>query len=94
MLKPGRYKFEARLRTAGIVPLTENPSRGLGAGIRTSRARVTRTNGFVGDNDWVKVEYEISVDHETGEPIFVCELRASEGQVWFDPGSLRVRRVK
>jgi spore coat protein H len=94
LLKPGRYVFEARLRTTGIVPLTENPSRGLGAGIRISRARVTRSNGFVGDNDWVKVEYEISIEDETGEPIFVCELRAAQGEVWFDPSSLHVRKVK
>ena len=94
LLKPGRYVFEARLRTEGIVPLAEDPSRGLGAGIRISKSRVTRTNGFVGDHEWLKVEYEISIEGEVGEPIFVCELRAMKGEVWFDLSSLRVRRVE
>jgi hypothetical protein len=94
LLQSGSYVFEARLRTAGIVPLTENPSRGLGAGIRISKAGPVRTNGFTGDTNWVRVEYEVAVDAEKGEQTFVCELRAAEGEVWFDLASLRLRRLK
>jgi spore coat protein CotH len=93
LLGPGHYVLEARMRTAGVVPLSDEPvKKGVGAGIRISRADSARPNGLIGDNAWQKVEYEFSVAQESEEPWLICELRASQGEAWFDLASLRLRR--
>jgi hypothetical protein len=92
-LARGRYVFEGRVRTAGVVPLkNETTKKGLGAGLRHSRVPEPRANNVVGDSDWQKIEYEFTINDETEEPWLICELRASKGEAWFDLASLRLRR--
>ena len=93
LLEQNRYVLEGRVRTNGVVPLTNETARkGVGAGIRTSRTTNIRTNGVTGDSGWQKIEYEFLVNGEMEEPWLICELRASQGQVWFDLGSLKLRK--
>jgi hypothetical protein len=91
-LPSGKYVFEGRLRTAGVVPLeTDTARKGIGAGLRQSQKQ-PRKHSFTGDNDWRHAEYEFTVPADTDEVVLLCELRAEKGEVWFDLGSLKLRK--
>ncbi len=92
LLPAGRYRFEASVRTAGVVAMRDEV--GEGAGIRISGARQRRENKLSGDTPWQKLQYEFDVAAPNDEVVMVCELRANKGQVWFDADSLRLVRVK
>jgi len=92
LLPPGRYVFEARVRTAGVEPLEKDVNtKGVGAGIRHSKG-LAREHGLKGDHDWQKVEHEFTVADESGEVTLLCELRAEKGEAWFDLNSLKLRQ--
>jgi spore coat protein H len=90
LLPAGKYKFEGKARTAGVSALAE-PS-GEGAGVRLSGAK--RSNKLAGDSSWQKLEHAFEIIAPTQEVELVAELRATQGQVWFEADSLRVVRVK
>ena len=90
LLEAGRYRFEGQARTKGVVPLTDQ--KGEGAGLRISGSRTARPNKLAGDSAWQKLEYDFTVSLEAREVELLCELRAIEGEAWFDLGSLRVVR--
>lgn len=89
-LEPGRYRFEANVRTAGVAP-TQSSS-GEGAGLRISGGTRNGQNAAKGDTPWQKVAFEF--DAPGGDVVLVAELRASKGDVWFQSDSLQVVRVK
>ena len=92
LLPGGRYVFSARIRTAGVVALTKDVnSKGVGAGIRQSQHQV-RKHGLIGDNEWQTVEYEFEIPGESGDAALLCELRAEQGEAWFELGSLKVTK--
>ncbi len=88
LLNAGKYRFEGKLATKGVVPLKE-PT-GEGAGLRISGS--SRPNQLSGDSDWKKVSFEFDVPAGETEVILVCELRAERGRAWFDLGSLQIVR--
>jgi spore coat protein H len=105
LLKPGRYRLQAMVRTAGVEPLPPpkvQPNapppepKGEGAGVRISRPadKKARTNQAIKDTPWQKAEYEFPVDAGNDEVTLVCELRASKGEAWFDIDSLKLVKVQ
>jgi hypothetical protein len=90
LLPAGKYTFEGKARSLGVMPLIE-PS-GEGAGLRLSGSK--RTNKLAGDSSWQKLEHDFEIIAPTQEVELVAELRATKGQAWFDAESLRVVRVK
>lgn len=89
LLDAGKYRFEGKISTKGVVPLKE-PT-GEGAGLRISGS--SRPNNQVsGDSDWKKVIFEFEVPAASTEVVLVCELRAEKGRAWFDLGSLQIVR--
>jgi hypothetical protein len=97
VLPPGRYRFEARVRTAGVVRLEETLQagqtlKGEGAGIRISRAKETRANKLLGDSPWQMLSYDFEVPNPPQDVELLCELRAAAGQAWFDLDSLRLKK--
>jgi hypothetical protein len=82
-LPPGRYRFEGELRVQGVISKME----GAGAGLRISGARPVRE--ISGTGDWRPFAYEFQVG-ENNEIEFICELRALEGEAWFDADKLQV----
>lgn len=89
-LPAGRYRFEAMVRTAEVAALSDE--RGEGAGVRVSGNHPRRVNQAAGTTDWTRLEYEFISDGST-ETMFICELRATKGDVWFDLDSLKVRKL-
>jgi hypothetical protein len=88
LLDRGKYRLEARLKTKEVT-FAENDPRA-GAGLRVSRHRVGQKNS--GDRDWTPVLFDFDVAEDELDIELICELRAIQGDVWFDLKSLRLRR--
>ena len=86
-LNPGRYRFEGLVRTVGI------PSGSGGAGLRISG---DQRNVRVDDSTWRALHHDFVVTPETQDVELVCELRTynGEAEVWFDSGTLCVRKLE
>ncbi len=86
-IPPGIYSFEGYARGAGIMTRTNANEVGVGAGLRVSQGK--RQNKLEGDASWRQVQYSLTNTVEDSVE-FVCELRATRGEVWFDEDSLRL----
>jgi spore coat protein H len=86
-LPPGQYRFEARIKTKGVV-LAKEPR--AGAGLRISGHRAGQKNA--GDRDWTPTHFDFEVGENKTEVELVCELRANEGEIWYDLASLKLVR--
>ena len=92
LLDEGKYRFQGLARTAQVTALTNVVERGNGAGLRVSGDK--RTQQIVGDASWTQLEHEFEVMSGGDDKELVCELRARQGEVWFDAASLRLIRSK
>ena len=90
VLEPGEYRFEARLRTKGVV--ASQGSSGEGAGLRISGASRSGLNALSGDAAWQNVAYPFTASG--GEIMLVMELSASKGELWCEKSSVQLVRVK
>jgi hypothetical protein len=91
LLTRGGYRFEGLARVAGVKPLPYGKYQG--AGLRVAGS-VRGAGSLVGDSDWRALSADFEVTEETQEVEFVCELRASAGEVWFGVESLRLVQVR
>jgi spore coat protein H len=82
-LQPGSYRFEGLVRT-------ELPGGGF-ARLRVSAefARMVAS----GNSQWQPLNHVFTVKGAAMDVELICELNAQQGDVWFDVGSLRVRRI-
>ena len=92
LLDEGKYRLQALARASQVAALTNQLDRGNGAGLRVSGNK--RTQQLVGDAAWTQLEHEFEVMPGGEDKELVCELRARQGEVWFDASSLRLLRVK
>jgi hypothetical protein len=92
LLDEGKYRLQGMARTAQVTALTNVVARGNGAGLRVSGDK--RTQLIIGDAPWTQLEHEFEVLQGGEEKELVCELRARQGEVWFDAASLRLIRSK
>jgi spore coat protein H len=88
-LEPGRYRMEARIKTKGVVLAADDPR--AGAGLRASRVRTGQRNE--GDHDWMPVHFDFNVQQEGEDKELVCELRADEGEIWYELKSLKLKKL-
>lgn len=89
-LLPGHYIFVGKVRTKGVAVTPGDP--GSGAGLRVSGGQ--RQNYLSGSVPWKKMEYTLDVPDNGGEVELVCELRANQGEAWFDTDSLHLLKKK
>lgn len=87
LLAQGRYRIEARLKTEGVEPRTDD--QGTGAGVRISGGR--RDNKIIGNSDWQTVSYDFEVTDVVRDVELVAELRATKGRMWLKPTARLVR---
>jgi len=92
LLPAGRYRLEGLARTTGVVSIKDE-KKGEGAGLRVSGSQQPRSNKLLGDNSWQSLVYEFEVAAPSDEAELICELRATEGEAWFDLGSLHLTRI-
>lgn len=83
LLEAGRYRFEGRVRTNG-------PENSGTVGLRTSRGS-TRWQ-ITGGSEWREISSKLTVEEPIEELEFICELRAPQGEAWFDEESFRLIR--
>ncbi len=89
LLPRGRYRFVARVRTAGVIPVPDDQA--AGAGIRI--AGTGRADEVVGTTAWRELSQEIDIPEDRRAVELVLELRARSGRAWFDRESLRLERI-
>lgn len=88
-LSRGQYRVEMSMRTSSVVLDPNDPRSGVG--LRISRQRVLPKNS--GDRGWTPVNLDFQVQNDEDEVELICELRANQGTVWFDQGSLKLKRL-
>lgn len=84
----GKYVVNGRIKTRGVVAADDQRYAG-GAGMRLSGGE--HAVRFTGDNDWKDFTYEFQV-HDPHNVELVAELRAHQGDVWFDLNSLKLQK--
>ena len=86
-LRRGRYRFEGLGRIASVRALPYGRNQGAGLSVA---GRLEQPFNFTGDSPWktLAIDFEVHSDEEEVE--FVCQLRASAGEAWFDQSSLRL----
>jgi hypothetical protein len=82
-LREGSYRFEGRARAEGIA--------GGSAGLRISG--IQREAGLRSSTEWQAVSFPFEVTEPTMDVEFVCDFYGTAGEVWFDLGAFRVRRM-
>ena len=92
LLPRGRYQFEGRIRTDGVVPLPFGKNHG--AELHVSEFPRPRDARLTGTQNWKTFSALLDVTAEELEVQLVCELRASKGTAWFEASSLRVLRLE
>jgi hypothetical protein len=88
-LPPGRFRFEAMMKTVGVEGGDEV---GDGAGLRISGGKRKGVNGLTGTAAWQKLGFEF--DATGGDVILVAELRAGKGEMWLQTESLQIVRLR
>ena len=95
MLEVGRYRFEGMARCAGItgnVTRRNGATYLVGACLGVPDHSLTGESALIGDSPWRKLSVEFEVlSREDVE--LLCELRAVQGEVWFDRSSLQLVRL-
>jgi hypothetical protein len=89
-LDPGKYRFEGKVRTAGVQ--ASESSSGIGAGLRISGGTRNGQNSIAGDSTWQTVGFQF--DTPGGDVILVAELRATKGEAFFEKDSFQLVRVQ
>lgn len=89
-LARGRYRFDARMKTEGVVAVMEE--KGFGAGVRLSGGN--RTNNATGTTDWHVVSHEFEITQDLQEVELVAELHSTAGSAEFDLNSMRIYSLK
>ena len=88
-LEPGRYRFEAMVKTADVA--AGGDASGEGAGLRISGGTRKGVNGLTGSAAWQKLAFEFDGGSEV---VLVAELRSAKGDMWLQTESLQIVRVK
>lgn len=88
-LEQGRYALQGRVKVRGVEP-DPGDSRG-GAGLQVLEGRVEKP--ILGTSDWQPIELEFSVEDGLAEIPISLQLRAADGEAWFDLDSFRVRKL-
>ena len=90
LLEPGFYRLVGKVRTRAVTP---NPSDPRGGGVSLRLSGMGGHEKLAGTRDWTEMSFEFPVTDNPGAVELVCEFRALAGEVWFDEGSLQLRRV-
>jgi hypothetical protein len=89
-LPPAKYRFIGELRTMKLV--ADSGDTNATVCLRISGDK--HPNKINGDLAASKLEHSFQVTDDGDERELVCELRAHQGEVWFDERSLRLVREK
>jgi spore coat protein H len=86
-LLAGRYRFEGFAKTLNAP---EEADQGVQLRISQAPGRVP----LHGNTDWIKLSYGFEVPEPGMDVELICELKGSQGEAWFDSGTLRLRRLE
>lgn len=94
ILPAGKYRFQARVKVAGVEGRIENgaDSMGQGAGLRINGSSRAGKCEVKGSASWQAVSF----DFETpgGEVVFLAELNSGKGDAWFARNSFALSKLR
>ena len=90
-LGPGQYRFAGAVCLRGVTAPRSGQNRG--AGLRVSGAAHPPHN-LTGDQPWTPLQAVFDISGPEREIELICELRATQGDAWFDPETLRLVRLR
>jgi hypothetical protein len=79
------------VQTAGVKPMSYGKTQGASLAVRG--AKTSATHFLTGDTNWTKLQTDFDISTPQTEIAFLCSLRASAGDAWFDLDSLRLLRI-
>jgi hypothetical protein len=88
VLDAGSYRFSGRIRCRGVVP--EPGDHKGGVTLRTHNRRAVQK--LTGTADWTEISFDFDVDEDGKQLELRCELRAIQGEAWFDRDSLKLTK--
>ena len=95
-LPPGRYRFEATVKTADVAAGGDDTGEGAGLRISGGKRRgvngVNGANGLTGSAAWQTLGYEF--DAAGSDVILVAEVRSGKGEMWLQHDSLQLVKLK
>ncbi len=91
VLDPGRYQITGRLKTLNDSPARDGSAAAHGAAIRTFKMYSSVKRNF-SNGMWTDLLYRFTVSPGEEEVEFICELRATSAEAWFDAESLKLIR--
>jgi hypothetical protein len=86
-LPMGGYRLSGRAATKNVQAFSGNL--GAGVGIRISGSQ--RPHKLEGTTDWTPLNFDFHLPDD-GEATLILELRATKGEAWFDPASLKLTK--
>jgi hypothetical protein len=89
LLPAGKYRFQAKVKTAG-VEAGSDPA-GSGAGVRIGGTTRKDVNGITGTSDWQQIGFDFEAPG--GEIILIVEL-CGRGEAWFARNGLSLLRTR
>jgi hypothetical protein len=89
-LSPARYRFTGDMRALKVV--ADSGDTNAAICLRISGDKHPNKINAETTSTTLKHEFEVTLDGDERE--LVCELRAHQGEVWFDARSLRLERLK
>jgi hypothetical protein len=89
VLESGTYRIEGRAKSAQVQ--ADPGDKRSGGGIRVSNKRLDKK--LLGTTEWSPIQFEFQVNELFGEVELVCELRAAQGEIWFDEDSLKLIKL-
>jgi len=92
LLPRGRYRFEGTVRTGSVTPLKFGKNHG--AVLRVADFPAPREQRLIGSQPWKSGSVTFEIANPEQEIELMCELRASQGEAWFDVDSLRLVRTQ
>jgi len=90
VLSRGRYRMEAKILVADVVPIRDDLLRGA----TLHRHAEAASQRLTGSGSWTLCHDEFEVVEDQRYVEFVLELRAKQGQAWFDRESLTLLRLE
>lgn len=86
VLPPGHYRLEGLGKTREVDKEGDTGARLRISGMATNQS-------LRGDADWTPLSFTFEAHDASTDVEFVCELKAAQGEAWFDPATLRLRRL-
>jgi hypothetical protein len=91
LLERGVYRFEGNVLARNVRPIGYGKNQGVTLRIAGGRSKAEAR--LMGTSAWRTLGADFGIGQDKEEVELICEVRASDGEIWFDLGSLKLVRL-